>query len=63
MEKTFSYPSVHALGSIVLYGFIAYLLAYHYPKQSKIIYTFAVILIGAIGLSRLYLEIHNLELV
>lgn len=43
---------------MVLYGFIAYLLAYYYPKQSKIIYTFAIILIGAIGLSQLYLEIH-----
>ena len=57
-EKSYSYPSGHALGSMVLYGFIAYLLASHYPKQSKIIYTFAVILIGAIGLSRLYLGVH-----
>ncbi len=57
-ETSYSYPSGHALGSMVLYGFIAYLLASHYPKQSKIIYTFAVILIGAIGLSRLYLGVH-----
>ncbi|MBV6622600.1 MAG: phosphatase PAP2 family protein [Rivularia sp. (in: Bacteria)] len=58
IEKTYSYPSGHALGSMVLYGFIAYLLASHYPKSAKIIYTFAVVLIGAIGLSRLYLGVH-----
>ena len=57
-ETSFSYPSAHALGAMVIYGFIAYLLASHYPKQGKIIYTFAAILIGAIGLSRLYLGVH-----
>ena len=57
-ETSFSYPSGHALGSMVIYGFIAYLLAFHYPKFAQIIYTFAAILIGAIGLSRLYLGVH-----
>lgn len=57
-ETSFSYPSGHALGSMVLYGFIAYLLASHYPKFAKIIYIFALILIGTIGLSRLYLGVH-----
>lgn len=57
-EKTFSFPSGHAIGSMVLYGFVAYLLAFYYPKFSILIYTLAVILIGAIGLSRLYLGVH-----
>ncbi|RUT01519.1 hypothetical protein DSM106972_066160 [Dulcicalothrix desertica PCC 7102] len=57
-EKSFSFPSGHAIGSMVLYGFIAYLLAFHYPKFSILTYTIAVILIGAIGLSRLYLGVH-----
>lgn len=57
-EKTYSYPSGHALGSMVIYGFLAYLLASHYPKFARIIYTFATILIIAIGLSRLYLGVH-----
>jgi membrane-associated phospholipid phosphatase len=57
-ETSFSFPSGHALGSMVLYGFIAYLLAIHYPQFSKIIYSFSVILIGAIGISRLYLGVH-----
>ncbi|MDM9383601.1 phosphatase PAP2 family protein [Chlorogloeopsis sp. ULAP01] len=57
-EKSFSFPSGHALGSMVLYGFIAYIIATHYPKFSQIIYTLAVILIVAIGISRLYLGVH-----
>ena len=31
-EDTYSYPSGHALGSMVLYGFIANLLADRYPN-------------------------------
>ena len=58
VETSFSFPSGHAIGSMVLYGFIAYLLATFYPKYDKIIYTLAVILIGAIGVSRLYLGVH-----
>ncbi|MBR8840128.1 MAG: phosphatase PAP2 family protein [Stigonema ocellatum SAG 48.90 = DSM 106950] len=57
-ETSFSFPSGHALGSLVLYGFLAYALAIHYPKQAKFIYSFAVVLIAAIGVSRLYLGVH-----
>jgi len=57
-EKSFSFPSGHALGSMVLYGFIAYEFATHYPHFAKLIYSLAVILIAAIGISRLYLGVH-----
>ncbi|MBA2748362.1 MAG: phosphatase PAP2 family protein [Tatlockia sp.] len=57
-ETSFSFPSGHALGSLVLYGLIAYFLATKYPKYSQLIYSLTVILIGAIGLSRLYLGVH-----
>ncbi|MBN3886535.1 MAG: phosphatase PAP2 family protein [Nostoc sp.] len=57
-EKSFSFPSGHALGSMVLYGFIAYELATHYPLFTKVIYSLTVILIAAIGISRLYLGVH-----
>jgi membrane-associated phospholipid phosphatase len=57
-EVSFSYPSGHALGSTVLYGFLAYLFATRFPQFSGLIYLLAVILIGAIGLSRLYLGVH-----
>jgi len=57
-ETSFSFPSGHALGSLVFYGLLAYLLATHYPKLSKVIYTFAVGVIVAISFSRLYLGVH-----
>lgn len=57
-ETSFSFPSGHALGSMVLYGFIAYELAWHHPKYTTTIYTLATLLIAAIGLSRLYLGVH-----
>jgi membrane-associated phospholipid phosphatase len=57
-EKSFSFPSGHALGAMVIYGFLAYLLASQFPKFSRPIYTATVGLIAAIGLSRLYLGVH-----
>jgi undecaprenyl-diphosphatase len=57
-ESFFSFPSGHALGSMVLYGFIAYLLSSHYPKFSRLIYSLAIIIIILIGLIRLYLGVH-----
>jgi membrane-associated phospholipid phosphatase len=58
VEKSFSFPSGHALGAMVLYGFIAYVFAAYFPQFSLIIYTLAVVLIIAIGISRLYLGVH-----
>ena len=57
-ETTYSFPSGHALGSMVLYGLIAYLLAQHYAHLKGLIYATAAAIIGAIGLSRLYLGVH-----
>lgn len=57
-EETFSYPSGHALGSMVLYGFLSYILASLYPRYAKIFYAIATLLITAIGFSRLYLGVH-----
>lgn len=57
-ETSYSFPSGHALGSLVLYGLIAYLLATNYPKVSRLIYSLTVIMIVAIGVSRLYLGVH-----
>ena len=57
-ETSYSYPSGHALGSMVLYGFLAYLLGDRFPQYAKVFYLIAAILIAAIGLSRLYLGVH-----
>lgn len=57
-EQTFSFPSGHALGSMVLYGFLAYLLATSHPQYAKVFYGIAALLILGIGFSRLYLGVH-----
>jgi membrane-associated phospholipid phosphatase len=58
VETSYSYPSGHALGSMVLYGMIAYLLSQRYPKFSNMIYVAAAGLISTICFSRLYLGVH-----
>ncbi|MBD1853081.1 phosphatase PAP2 family protein [Leptolyngbya sp. FACHB-711] len=57
-ETSYSFPSGHALGSMVLYGMIAFLLARHFPKRAGWFYGIAAVLTGAIGFSRLYLGVH-----
>ncbi|WP_445634450.1 Phosphatidic acid phosphatase type 2/haloperoxidase domain-containing protein [Nostoc sp. DSM 114161] len=53
-----SFPSGHAMLSLVVYGLIAYLFAKQYPQWQKQIFTLTAILILAIGFSRLYLGVH-----
>jgi membrane-associated phospholipid phosphatase len=57
-ETSYSFPSGHALGAMVLYGFLAYLLVRRHPGQTRSIYGIAAGLIMAIGFSRLYLGVH-----
>ncbi len=58
VEHSYSFPSGHALGSAVLYGFLAVLLAREYPRYRIGIYSTAILLVSAIGLSRLFLGVH-----
>lgn len=53
-----SFPSGHAMVSLVVYGFLAYLLAIRFPRKQNLIYFLAVVLITLIGFSRLYLGVH-----
>ena len=57
-EVSYSYPSGHALGSVVLYGFLAFLLGQRLPEYKGVIYFGAIALSLAIGFSRLYLGVH-----
>jgi membrane-associated phospholipid phosphatase len=57
-ETSFSFPSGHALGALVLYGFLAYILAMQFPRSARWIYSAATGIIRAIGASRLYLGVH-----
>jgi undecaprenyl-diphosphatase len=54
----YSFPSGHGMVSVVIYGFIGYILAVRYRRQQVWIISLTTILITAIGFSRLYLGVH-----
>lgn len=53
-----SFPSGHAMVSMVIYGFIGYILVKQFPQWKKQISALTIVLILAIGFSRLYLGVH-----
>ena len=58
---SFSFPSGHAMASLIGYSMLAYLLAVFWAKRWRhrvVIVTVAALLILAIGISRLYLGVH-----
>jgi membrane-associated phospholipid phosphatase len=58
----YSFPSGHACMSIVLYGFLAFLLAYGAPRMWRRSVAFgALVMIGFIAFSRIYLGAHWLS--
>jgi undecaprenyl-diphosphatase len=59
---SWSFPSGHAMNSLIVYGLLAYWLASALPRtRRKVIFAAAVVLIGAIGYARIYLGVHYLS--
>jgi undecaprenyl-diphosphatase len=58
--NSYSFPSGHALGSLCFYGALAVILSARTPRRSTraCIWAVALVLIGMIGLSRIYLGVH-----
>jgi undecaprenyl-diphosphatase len=56
--SNYSFPSGHAMISLVVYGFIGYWLAKKYPAWRWLTTSFTIAFILAIGFSRLYLGVH-----
>lgn len=56
--RFYSFPSGHAMISMVIYGLLGYFLGSRFPKQRWWIYSLTVLLVATIGLSRLYLGVH-----
>jgi undecaprenyl-diphosphatase len=63
IEDSFSFPSGHAMISVVFYGFLGYLLIRRLKgwKQKAGIFFICFIIAIAIGFSRLYLGVHYLS--
>jgi membrane-associated phospholipid phosphatase len=60
--ETYSFPSGHAAGSAAIYGALAYVLVRKRGRRSWIAAALGfLIMISAIGFSRLYLEVHYLS--
>ena len=57
---SYSFPSGHALGSTVLYGTLAVLLASH-PKWRRPVFFAAMVMVLLVALSRVYLGVHYLS--
>jgi len=57
-EPLFSFPSGHSMLSTAIYGFLAYLICFNHRSWGSRPVLAACLLIGAIGLSRVYLAVH-----
>jgi undecaprenyl-diphosphatase len=59
--ESFSFPSGHAIASLCLYGMIAWIVAREIenPAIRIGVWIFAIILVFLIGMSRVYIGVHN----
>lgn len=54
----YSFPSGHAMISLVTFGMIGYLLSNQFPRWRSGIIGLTIVLVAGIGLSRMYLGVH-----
>lgn len=60
-QVSWSFPSGHAMTSIIVYSLVAQWAARDYPAYRREIWTAAVALIAIIGFSRVYLGVHYIS--
>ena len=62
-RMSYSFPSGHAMDSLIVYGFLAFLLLERItsPMRRRLVVAAAAVLIVAIGFSRMYLGVHYLS--
>ncbi len=60
-ETSWSFPSGHAMDSLIGYGLFAYWLAERFPRARVPILIFAAVLVVVIGYARVYLGVHYLS--
>ncbi len=61
VENSASFPSGHATIAIAFYGFLTYLVFREIKKYRALTLAISIVIILAIGLSRLYLGVHYLS--
>ena len=57
-ETTFSYPSGHSVGVVILYGFLARYLVWRRPRLLRPVVWSVVFVVFLVAFSRLYLGVH-----
>lgn len=57
-DASYSFPSGHALSSVIIYGVMVYLISRSHPHWRWILWAFYSVLVAMIGFSRLYLGFH-----
>jgi undecaprenyl-diphosphatase len=58
LPTDYSFPSGHSMSALGIYGVVAAALIALYPRARRATLTAAIVLIAAIGLSRIYLGVH-----
>jgi undecaprenyl-diphosphatase len=58
---SWSFPSGHAMDSLIAYGLLAYWLASRFPRARRPAIVAFVALVGTIGYARIYLGVHYLS--
>ena len=58
---SWSFPSGHAMDSLIVYGLFAYWLSRRWPRGRAAFFVATTLLIGAIGFARVYLGVHYLS--
>lgn len=58
LPASWSFPSGHAMSSMAIWGGIAAALIALFPSRKRLVVPLAVVLIGLIGASRVYLGVH-----
>jgi undecaprenyl-diphosphatase len=60
-EASWSFPSGHAMDSLIAYGLLAYWIGRRWRQVRRPTYIAAVLLVGLIGYARIYLGVHYLS--
>ena len=58
---SWSFPSGHAMDSLIAYGLLAYWVASHFPRARTPAIVALAVLVGLIGYARIYLGVHYLS--